>query len=86
MERQAEQAETERVLREALTRLSTPELQTMKEYMGSTGREDWAEEDEPLIRRLLGLMEEVRREEAEIRGGVVEPPWLSEIKREGGRS
>ena len=74
--------ETERVFREALTRLSTSELQTMSEYMDGTGHQDWTQKDEPLMRRLLGLMEEVRREAAEARGQAVDPPWLSEIKRE----
>jgi hypothetical protein len=76
-----EQLEAERVFREALTRLSTSELQAMKEYLDSSGPEDWAQEDEPLVRRLLGLMEEVRREEAEARGQAVDPSWLSEIRR-----
>jgi hypothetical protein len=76
--------ETERVFREALTRLSTSELRAMKEYFDETDREEWAEADEPLMRRLLGLMEEVRREAAEVRGQAVDPPWLSEIRREGG--
>jgi hypothetical protein len=71
--RQAERHETERMFRKALSRLGTSELRAMKEYMESIDREGWAEEDEPLIRRLLGLMEEVRREEAEARGKVVDP-------------
>ena len=76
----SEHLETERTFREALTRLSTSELQAMREYFDGTGREEWAEEDVPLMLRLLGLMEEVRREGAEARGRVVDPPWLSEIK------
>jgi hypothetical protein len=76
--------ETERVFREALTRLSTSELQAMREYLGNADREGWTQEDEPLMRRLLGLMEEVRREAAEVRGEAVDLPWLSEIRREGG--
>jgi hypothetical protein len=72
--------EKERTFREALTRLSTSELGAMKEYMDGTDRDDWAEEDTPLMLRLLGLMEEVRREVAEARGQEVDPPWLSEIK------
>jgi hypothetical protein len=75
-----ERLEKERTFREALTRLSTSELQAMREYFDSTGREEWAEKDVPLMLRLLGLMEEVRREGAEARGEVVDPPWLSEIK------
>jgi hypothetical protein len=71
-----------RALREAIGRLSTPELRATKGYMDDTGREEWAEEDTPLMLRLLELMEEVRREEAEVRGQVGEPPWLSETKRE----
>jgi len=77
-----ERLETERTFREALTRLSTSELRAMHEYFQSADRKEWAEEDEPLMRRLLGLMEEVRREEEEARGKEVDPPWLSEIKRE----
>ena len=76
----SERLETERTFREALTRLSTSELQAMHECFQSTDREGWAEEDKPLMLRLLGLMEEVRCEEAEVRGKVVDPPWLSEIK------
>ena len=77
-----ERLEKERTFREALTRLSTSELQAVRDYLQATGRDEWAEEDKPLMLRLLGLMEEVRREEAEARGQVVEPPWLSEINRE----
>jgi len=73
--------ETERAFREALARLSTSELQAMSEYLDSSGREGWTQEDEPLARRLLGLMEEVRRESAEARGQAVDPSWLSEIRR-----
>ena len=78
----AERLEKERTFREALTRLSTSELQAMKEYFDSTDREEWAQEDEPLMLRLLGLMEELQREAAEARGQAVDPPWLSEIKGE----
>jgi hypothetical protein len=76
----SERLETERTFREALTRLSNSELQAMREYFDGTGREEWAEEDEPLMLRLLGLMEEIRRERAEAQGQEVDPPWLSEIK------
>jgi len=75
-----ERLEKERTFRKALTRLSTAELEAMHEYFQSRDREEWAEEDKPLMLRLLGLMEEVRREDAEVRGKVVDPPWLSEIK------
>jgi hypothetical protein len=71
-----EQLATERVFREALRRLITPELRAMHEYFERTDREEWTQEDEPLMKRLLGLMEEIRREEAG------EFPWLSEINRE----
>jgi hypothetical protein len=71
---QAKQAEAERVLREALRHVSTPELQAMGEYFERTDREDWSEEDEPLMRRLVALMEEQRREEAG------EFPWRSETE------
>ena len=76
----ADRLEAERTFREALTRVSTSELRAMKEYFDSTDREHWTEEDEPLARRLIELMEEVRRERAEARGQKVDPLWLSEIK------
>ncbi len=75
--------EKERTFREALTRMSMSELRAMKEYMDDTDRDDWAEENTPLMLRLLELMEEVRREAKEARGQEVDPPWLSEIKGEG---
>jgi cobalamin biosynthesis Mg chelatase CobN len=86
LEEQAEWQETadclekERTFREAISRLSTSELQAMSEYMASTDRDEWAEEDKPFMLRLLELMEEVRREGAGARGETVDPPWLSEIK------
>ena len=57
--------EAERVLQEALKRVSTAELEAMREHFEREGPEDWIEEDAPLMRRLWGLMEEVRQEEAE---------------------
>ena len=48
----------------------------MSEHFERAEREDWTEEDEPLMRRLAALMEEVRREDAE------EFPWQSELERE----
>jgi hypothetical protein len=78
----ADRLEVERTFREALGRVSTSELRAMKEYFDSTDREEWTEEDEPLARRLLGLMEEVRRERAGAKGQAVDPPWLSEIRGE----
>lgn len=60
----AKQAERERVLREALKLVCTPELNAMQEALERGNRGEWAEEDEPLMRRLLALMEEVRAEEA----------------------
>jgi hypothetical protein len=75
-----ERLEKERTFREALTRVSTSELEAMHEYFQSTDQEEWKQEDVPLMLRLLGLMEEVRREGAEARGKMVDPPWLSEIK------
>jgi hypothetical protein len=71
---QAEQAEAERVLREALRRVSTPELQAMNEHFERADREEWSKEDEPLMRRLAALMEEGRHEEAG------EFPWRSEME------
>ncbi len=57
--------EAERVLQEALKRVSTAELEAMREHFERVGPEDWIEEDAPLMRRLMALMEEVRQEEAE---------------------
>jgi hypothetical protein len=70
-----EQLEAERVLREALGRVSTPELRAMNEHFEQADREEWGEEDEPLMRRLAALMEDVRREKAR------EFQWQSEIER-----
>jgi cobalamin biosynthesis Mg chelatase CobN len=78
----ADRLEKDRTFREAISRLSTSELRAMSEYMASTDRDEWAEEDKPLMLRLLGLMEEIRREGAGARGETVDPPWLSEIKGE----
>jgi hypothetical protein len=71
-----ERLETERVFKEALSRVSTPELRAMHEHFKSSDREEWAQEDEPLMRRLLELMEEVRSEEQG------EFAWLSEVEPE----
>ena len=74
------QVESERVLREALKRVSTAELEAMGEAFKRPGPQEWTEEDLPLMRRLLGLVDEVRAEEA----GVF--PWQREMReeREGG--
>ena len=75
------QLEAERVFSEALKRVSTQELEAMKEYFDRhPDREDWAEEDLPLIKRLLGLVREVRSEEAVVRTG--EYPWQAEMREE----
>ena len=67
------QLDAEEVLREALSRVSTADLEAMKEAFDRDGPEDWGEEDEPLMRRLLQLMNEVRNEEAG------EFPWRREM-------
>jgi hypothetical protein len=54
------------VFKEALRRVSTAELLAMHEHfehMERDGREEWSEEDEPLMRRLLALMQKARRDE-----------------------
>ena len=68
--------EKERVFKETLRRMSDAELRAMHEYFQGTDREEWAQEDEPLMWRLLELMEEVRSEE---RG---EFAWLSGVEPE----
>jgi hypothetical protein len=68
--------EKERTLHEAISRLSATELRAMHEDFKSADRDEWTEEDKPLMLRLLAIREEVRREEAG------EVPWLSEIKGE----
>jgi hypothetical protein len=63
------------VFKEALRRVSTAELLAMGEHFGHMerdGREEWSEEDEPLMRRLLALMQKARHDEPE------EFPWRSE--------
>jgi hypothetical protein len=70
-----ERLAAERVFREALRRVSTPELRAMNEYFERSDREEWTEEDEPLMRRLLALVEEVRHEQAG------EFPWCSELEQ-----
>jgi hypothetical protein len=74
----ADRLEAERTFREALTRVVTSELGAMKEHFDGTDREEWTEEDEPLMLRLVELSEEVRREEQEARGASGRPPWLAE--------
>jgi hypothetical protein len=76
----AEQRAAERVLREALERVSAPELQAMSEHFHRSERDEWKQEDEPLMRRLLGLMEQVRAEHRADRGDF---PWRSEIEAKG---
>jgi hypothetical protein len=76
LKREAERRAAERTLEEALRRVSTAELRAMQEHFEHRGREGWAEEDLPLMKRLLALMEEVRNEEA----GYL--PWRAEIREE----
>jgi hypothetical protein len=76
----ARQAKAEAELREALTRVSTAELEAMKEAFDRPGPEEWTEEDLPLMKRLLGLVLEVRAEEAAVRTG--EFPWQAEMREE----
>ena|SRR5215204_5643941 len=75
--RLAEQREAQRVLSEALRRVSTEELLAMREHFERAEAEEWTEEDKPLMLRLLMLVEEVRCEEA---GGF---PWQVEMREEG---
>lgn len=80
LDRLAKQRAEEKLLRTALSTLSTEELRAMQEHLGREGREEWTEEDEPLMLRLLELKEEARREEAE--GDF---PWRAAMrKQEGG--
>jgi hypothetical protein len=74
----AEQRAAERVFAEALSRVSLSELRAMHQYFEQHDREEWTEEDEPLMRRLLALVEEVRNEEAGVRGKFL---WQSEIEQ-----
>jgi hypothetical protein len=78
------QLEAEHVFSEALKRVSTQELKAMKEYFDRhPDREDWTEEDLPLMKRLLGLVREVRAEKDVVRTGEV--PWQVEMREEQGR-
>ena len=53
----------ERRLREGLQRVSTAELEAMKEAFERPGPEEWTEGDLPLLKRLAALVNEVRAEE-----------------------
>lgn len=77
LRKRSEQRAAERTLREALSRVSTPELQAMSDYFARTDREEWREEDEPLMRRLVGLIEEVRHERE-----AGDFPWRAETQEE----
>jgi hypothetical protein len=75
------QLESERVFREALGRVSTAELEAMREAFNrpsgdiDEAERSWTEEDLPLMRRLLELVNEVRAEEA---GPSLGYPWQRE--------
>jgi hypothetical protein len=81
LERRVEQRAEERLLRTAISGLSTEELEAMREHLdGKDEAEGWAEEDKPLMLRLLGIKEEARRVQ-----GEGDFPWRAAIrKREGG--
>jgi hypothetical protein len=80
LDRLAEQRAEERLLRTAISNLSTEELQAMSEHLAGKDEEGWSYEDRPLMLRLLEIKEEVRREQKE--GDF---PWRAAIrKREGG--
>lgn len=76
-DRQAEQRAAERMLREGISRLGGDELRAMRDYFERHDREEWAEEDTPLMRRLLELKEGVR---AEREAGDF--PWRAEMRKE----
>jgi hypothetical protein len=78
LEKRAREVRAEFTLREALKRVSTAELEAMSEAFNRPGPEEWTEEDLPLMLRLLGLMDEVRAEEAAVRTG--EFPWQTEMR------
>jgi transposase len=80
LDERARQIAAEFTLREALKRVSTAELLAMKEAFDRPGPEEWTEEDLPLMLRLLGLMDEVRAEEAAVRTG--EFPWQTEMREQ----
>ena len=77
--------EAEHVFGEALKRVSFEELGAMKEYFDRhPDREEWAEEDLPLMKRLLGLVWEVRAEETAVKTGEFVAPWQAEMREEQG--
>ena len=80
-DRRAEQREEERLLRTAISGLSTAELEAMLEHFdGKDEDEGWTDEDKPLMLRLLEIKEEARLERDA--GGF---PWQVETReREGG--
>jgi hypothetical protein len=79
-EERSRQVAAEFRLREALKRVSTAELLAMKEAFNRPGPEEWTEEDLPLMKRLLGLVLEVRAEDTFVKTG--EYPWQAEMREE----
>lgn len=68
LSRRARQRATGRKLREAITRLSTEELEAMLDHFEEHGRDDeagWQPVDEPLMGRLVQVRDEMRAEKAE---------------------
>jgi hypothetical protein len=76
LKREAERRAAERTFAEALGRVSRAELLAMQEHFEQADRQEWAEEDLPLMKRLLALMDEVRNEESQ------DFPWRTEIREE----
>ena len=78
LDRLAEQRAEERLLRTAISGLSTDELEAMREHLdGKDGDEGWAEEDAPLMLRLLEVKEEARRAQ-----GAGDFPWRAETRKQ----
>lgn len=80
-DRRAAQRAEEALLETAISRLTTAELEAMREHLaGKDDEEGWVEEDRPIMLRLLEIKEEARRERDA--GGF---PWQVETReREGG--
>jgi hypothetical protein len=81
LDRLAEQRAEERLLRTAISKLSTEELQAMQEHLDGKDDEGWAEEDRPLMLRLLEIKEEARRAHE-----AGEFPWRAETRKLGGEA
>ena len=81
LDKQAEQRAEERLMRTAISNLSTAELEAMREHLDGKEGEGWSEEDRPLMLRLLEIKEGARR----VRDAG-DFPWRAETRKLAGET